>query len=468
MARGDRGQRSRPSAAGRRSRRLIDEQTAARLAHLERRLATERLTIAFVAEYSRGKSELINALFFADLGRAPAARRAPGRTTLCPTEILFDPARPPSIRVLPIETRESAKSLREYIAEIDTWKEIALDPAHPESLAAGLRGALRIAARDRRRGREPRARAGRRDARRDPALALRGGQLPAPAARERAHDPRHARPRHARRRARAHPEPRARRRRDRVHRSVPTPASRAPTARCGCDHIAPIGSESHTRFIVLNKIDALRDGRASEAEVLSEIDRQVRAAAEALGVDPTRIFALSAQAGPGGARRRATATALMKSRLYRLEQALSQGLLHRRRHDHATVVRAETRSVLAETRALLESRHAFASDQVRGAHRPAGQEPEAGRDPRAQGHRRSAARQEEARATMAGLRTVHNRQVDELSKLLDPDGARERGDARARGHRLERLLDAASARRSTPTSATRASACAVPSTSSPR
>jgi hypothetical protein len=48
--------------------RLMDEQTAARLAHLERRLQAERLTIAFVAEFSRGKTELINALFFADLG----------------------------------------------------------------------------------------------------------------------------------------------------------------------------------------------------------------------------------------------------------------------------------------------------------------------------------------------------------------------------------------------------------------
>ncbi len=53
--------------------RLLDEQSAARLAHLERRLTGERLTVAFVAEYSRGKSELINALFFAELRPSPAA-----------------------------------------------------------------------------------------------------------------------------------------------------------------------------------------------------------------------------------------------------------------------------------------------------------------------------------------------------------------------------------------------------------
>jgi hypothetical protein len=62
--------------------RIIDEQTAARLAHLERRLATERLTIAFVAEYSRGKSELINALFFSDFGTRILPSGV-GRTTLC-------------------------------------------------------------------------------------------------------------------------------------------------------------------------------------------------------------------------------------------------------------------------------------------------------------------------------------------------------------------------------------------------
>ena len=117
--------------------RTLDEQMAARLAHLERRLLAERLTIAFVAEYSRGKSELINALFFADLG----ARLLPssvGRTTLCPTEILWDPARPPSLRLLPIETRESPQALREFIAESQLWKEIPLDPSRPETLSAAL------------------------------------------------------------------------------------------------------------------------------------------------------------------------------------------------------------------------------------------------------------------------------------------------------------------------------------------
>src|SRR5262249_19004468 len=71
--------------------RLIDDHTTARLAHIERRLAVERLTVAFVAEFSRGKSELINALFFSDIGMRLLPSGV-GRTTLCPAEILWDAA----------------------------------------------------------------------------------------------------------------------------------------------------------------------------------------------------------------------------------------------------------------------------------------------------------------------------------------------------------------------------------------
>ena len=106
--------------------RLIDDHTMARLAHIERRLMVERLTVAFVAEVSRGKSELINALFFSDMGTRLLPSGA-GRTTLCPAEILWDAARTPSIRLLPIETRGSPKALRELIGEAAGWREIALE-----------------------------------------------------------------------------------------------------------------------------------------------------------------------------------------------------------------------------------------------------------------------------------------------------------------------------------------------------
>ena len=116
---------------------LADEHAAARLAYLERRLVADHLAIAFVAEASRGKSALIHALFFADLGGRllPAGS---GRRTLCATEILHDPARPPSMRLLPIETRESPRALREFIVDAEPWTQVDLDPARPESLAAAF------------------------------------------------------------------------------------------------------------------------------------------------------------------------------------------------------------------------------------------------------------------------------------------------------------------------------------------
>src|SRR4051812_33836284 len=65
---------------------LADAAAAELIAGLRSRLVGDKLVLAFVAEFSRGKSELINAIFFADTGRRvlPAT---PGRTTMCPVEL---------------------------------------------------------------------------------------------------------------------------------------------------------------------------------------------------------------------------------------------------------------------------------------------------------------------------------------------------------------------------------------------
>ncbi|MEO8599927.1 MAG: GTPase, partial [bacterium] len=44
---------------------LSDAASEQRIAQLLEKLADDKLSIAFVAEFSRGKSELINAIFFA-------------------------------------------------------------------------------------------------------------------------------------------------------------------------------------------------------------------------------------------------------------------------------------------------------------------------------------------------------------------------------------------------------------------
>src|SRR5947209_5482547 len=60
---------------------LADAQVDLKVQHLLERLHQDQLVVAFVAEFSRGKSELINAIFFADFGQRLLPSSA-GRTTM--------------------------------------------------------------------------------------------------------------------------------------------------------------------------------------------------------------------------------------------------------------------------------------------------------------------------------------------------------------------------------------------------
>jgi hypothetical protein len=117
---------------------LNDAQTDLRLVHLLERLREDRLHVAFVAEFSRGKSELINAIFFAEYGTRMLPSSA-GRTTMCPTELMYDPEKPPSIELLPIQTRESNASIGEYKRFPIEWDVVPLNTESPESMQEALR-----------------------------------------------------------------------------------------------------------------------------------------------------------------------------------------------------------------------------------------------------------------------------------------------------------------------------------------
>src|ERR1700682_3139744 len=82
---------------------LTDAATEQRIARALARLGDDKVSVALVAEFSRGKSELTNAIFFPDYGQRILPSAA-GRTTMCPTELMYDPAWPPCLRLLPIET----------------------------------------------------------------------------------------------------------------------------------------------------------------------------------------------------------------------------------------------------------------------------------------------------------------------------------------------------------------------------
>jgi hypothetical protein len=121
---------------------MVDLPASAQLAALRERLSSEKLVVAFVAEFSRGKSELINAIFFADTGRRvlPAT---PGRTTMCPVELAWDPEETAALMLLPIETRLQGLSLGELRPQRRAWTVRSLQISDPERLAESLQEVTR-------------------------------------------------------------------------------------------------------------------------------------------------------------------------------------------------------------------------------------------------------------------------------------------------------------------------------------
>ena len=105
-----------------------------RLRRLDAQACSDKVMVAFVGEFSRGKSELINAIFFAGYGRRILPASA-GRTTMCPTEVGYDPHLAPCLRLLPIETRLEPQALMDWWLGPEKWLQIDLEAAQ---LAASL------------------------------------------------------------------------------------------------------------------------------------------------------------------------------------------------------------------------------------------------------------------------------------------------------------------------------------------
>lgn len=102
-------------------------------------LRSDKLTIAFVAEFARGKTELINAIFFSEYDRRLLPSEA-GRTTMCPTELFYDIEHKQAyIRLLPIETRLNETSIAEYKSEPIHWSHIDLDLDNADNMAEAFR-----------------------------------------------------------------------------------------------------------------------------------------------------------------------------------------------------------------------------------------------------------------------------------------------------------------------------------------
>ncbi|BAO45514.1 dynamin family protein [Thiolapillus brandeum] len=105
---------------------LFTSQAQQAIQHASLTLRQDYVTVAIVGEFSRGKTELINSLFFGD----HAFRLLPtdaGRTTMCPTEIFQDNQEEPYLRLLPIETRMEETSLYDLQSQPEKWEHIPLN-----------------------------------------------------------------------------------------------------------------------------------------------------------------------------------------------------------------------------------------------------------------------------------------------------------------------------------------------------
>ena len=349
-----------------------DAQADLRLQYLVDRLREDKLTIAFVAEFSRGKSELINAIFFSDYGDRILPSSA-GRTTMCPTELQWSPGARPELRLLPIATRALQAPVSELKRTPEAWtvEPLAADSAGELQTALARVGEVERVTQDE---------AERLGFKVDP----KGEEGLRPGADGLVEVPswRHA--------VIQFPHPLL----EQGLVVLDTPGLNAigaepeltlsllPNAHAVLfilaadtgvtqsdlavwrDYVTNGQSRQKGRLVVLNKIDGLWDGLREESQIQAELDRQVRTVAETLEVDEGAVFPVSAQKGLV-ARINGDAALLERSRLGELERALSEDLLPTKQQIVRDNTVGETADLVQQTRALLEARLVGVREQLR-------------------------------------------------------------------------------------------------------
>ncbi len=315
----------------------VDALQSLQLYDLLESIKRDRLMLAFVAEFSRGKTELINALFFSDFKQ----RLLPsdiGRTTMCPTEMGFEPDAPPCLRLLPIETRLQPQSLMEWRMVPEKWTQFDLDVNDADQLARALEPLAQT-----RRVTQDEAHAlgfWHKQTPEDNPLVDAQGLVEVP------------RWRHALINI-AHPLLKQ----GLVILDTPglnaigaepeltvslIPQAHAAVFVLGADtgvtksdlsiwreNLITESSDTDTRLVVLNKIDTLWDALSSSEQIQSQLDRQCDNTAAILGVARERVFPVSAQKGLV-AKVTNDAELLQTSRLPELEEALAQLIMLQR------------------------------------------------------------------------------------------------------------------------------------------
>ena len=350
---------------------LSDAQTDLRMGQLLEKLHEDRLHVAFVAEFSRGKSELINAIFFDDYGSRMLPSTA-GRTTMCPTELMYDSAKPPSIELLPIQTRETNASISEYKHLPKQWATVPLNVESAESMQEALRSVSEIDRVTPEVAEKYGFFVG--DKESSVVRVAEDGMVEIP------------RWRHA---IINFPHPLLKQGLvildtpglNAIGTEPELTLSLLPNAHAVLfvlaadtgvtqsdlavwnEHIGTPGRRKRGRLVVLNKIDSMWDELKSEDEVNAEITKQTNSCAWTLELPSSQIFPISAQKGLV-AKINSDAALLKRSRLPELELALSQELIPAKQEIVHGNTDSEFSDINMRMRGLLESRLAGLREQL--------------------------------------------------------------------------------------------------------
>ena len=350
---------------------LLDAAVEERLHRLEMQVRADKVMVAFVAEFSRGKSELINAIFFAGYGRRIMPASA-GRTTMCPTEMGYDAEVPPCLRLLPIETRLQPQSLMEWRMVPEKWTRVDLDVNDPQQLSA----ALEKVAETRRVSLEEARALGfwQSQAPGDSPLMDAQGMVEVP------------KWRHALINI-AHPLLKQ----GLVILDTPglnaigaepeltvslVPQAHAVVFILGADtgvtksdleiwreHLITESVDTDTRLVVLNKIDSLWDALSSPAQIQMQIERQRATTAEILGLNREQVIPISAQKGLV-AKVTDDAKLLQASCLPALEEALGKRIMGQRQRILGAAVAGGISDLQAEVGRVLNIRRRDLNEQM--------------------------------------------------------------------------------------------------------
>ncbi|GAB7563527.1 dynamin-like GTPase family protein [Methylobacillus methanolivorans] len=350
---------------------LNDAQIDLRLQQLLERLREDKLNVAFVAEFSRGKSELINAIFFAAYGQRLLPSSA-GRTTMCPTELLYDPSKPTSLQLLPVETRTSDATTTEYKRYPEEWTILPFDVSNSDNMVE----VFREVSRTKRVSVEDAERYGLFDTNSaDDALAVNAdGTVDIPCWRYAVIN---------------FPHPLL----EQGLVILDTPGLNAigtepeltlnmlPNAHAVLfllsadtgvtkseidvwrQYISGTRWKQKGRLAVLNKIDGLWDELRNESEIDREIAKQIKTSAELLGLDEEQIFPISAQKGLLAKIAKDDAL-LARTGLPALEKALSDELIPSKREIVRDNTLSEVDELVKNSNILLDARLASLNEQL--------------------------------------------------------------------------------------------------------